>query len=212
MGRTTVVAVAAAAVLGVGTGAAVTAYDGVDAHRHLAATASPGWHHGHGDGWSGGTGMGMGTGTGMGQHAVTSEQEFLAEMVAHHREAIRAAGELARSDRATMRCFGDRIVEVQSAQVAQMEDWLATWYADDPVDADYEPMMRDLSGLRGDRLDRTFLEDMVWHHMAAVMMSQHLLVSGLVEHDEVGALARDVRDEQRAEIVQMRRWLADWSA
>jgi uncharacterized protein (DUF305 family) len=206
MGRTTVVAVAAAAVLGVGTGAAVTAYDGVDAHRHLAATASPGWHHGHGDGWSGGPGMGMG----MMQHAVTSEQEFLAEMVAHHREAIRAAAELARSDRATMRRFGERIIAVQSAQVAQMEDWLATWYADDPVDADYEPMMRDLSGLRGDRLDRTFLADMVWHHMAAVMMSQHLLVSGLVEHDEVGELARDVRDEQRREIVQMRRWLADW--
>jgi uncharacterized protein (DUF305 family) len=41
-------------------------------------------------------------------------------------------------------------------------------------------------------------------------MSQHLLVSGLVEHDEVGELARDVRDEQRREIVQMRRWLADW--
>ncbi len=206
MGRTTVVAVAAAAVLGVGTGAAVTAYDGVDAHRHLAATASAGWHHGHGAGWSGGPGTGMG----MGQHAVTSEQEFLAEMVAHHREAIRAAGELARSDRATMRGFGERIIAAQSAQVAQMEDWLATWYADDPVDADYEPMMRDLSGLRGDRLDRTFLEDMVWHHMAAVMMSQHLLVSGLVEHDEVGELARDVRDEQRREIVQMRRWLADW--
>ena len=206
MGRTTVVAVAAAAVLGVGTGAAVTAYDGVDAHRHLAATASPGWHHGHGDGWSGGPGTGMG----MMQHAVTSEQEFLAEMVAHHREAIRAAGELARSDRATMRGFGERIIAAQSAQVAQMEDWLATWYADDPVDADYEPMMRDLSGLRGDRLDRTFLADMVWHHMAAVMMSQHLLVSGLVEHDQVRELARDVRDEQRREIVQMRRWLADW--
>jgi uncharacterized protein (DUF305 family) len=204
MGRTTVVAVAAAAVLGVGTGAAVTAYGGVDAHRHMAATASPRWHHGPGDG--------MGPGMGMGMHAVTSEQEFLVEMVAHHREAIRAARELARSDRATMRDFGERIVEVQSAQVSQMEDWLARWYADEPVDADYDPMMRDLSGLRGDRLDRTFLEDMVWHHMAAVMMSQHLLVSGLVEHDEVGALARDVRDEQRAEIVQMRRWLADWSA
>lgn len=207
MGRTAVLAVAAAAVLGVGTGTAVTAYDGVDAHRHLAA-ASSGGHHGHGDGWSGGPGMGMG----LMQHAVTSEQEFLAEMVAHHREAIRAARELARSDRATMRDFGERIVEVQSAQVAQMEGWLATWYADEPVDADYEPMMRDLSGLRGDRLDRTFLADMVWHHMAAVMMAQHLLVSGLVEHDEVGALARDVRDEQRAEIVQMRRWLADWFA
>ena len=36
-------------------------------------------------------------------------------------------------------------------------------------------MMRDLSGLSGDRLDRTFLEDMIGHHMAAVTMSQRLL-------------------------------------
>lgn len=207
MRRTTVVAAAVAAVLGAGAGAAVTAYDGADLPRPMGSTASDGWHHGHG-GWP--DGRGMGPGTGMAQHAVASEPEFLAEMVAHHQEAIEAARELARSDRATMRDFGERIVEVQSEQVAQMEDWLEEWYPGDPAEVDYEPMMRELSGLSGARLDRAFLEDMVRHHMAAVMMSQHLLVSGLVEHDEVGTLARAIRDDQRAEIVQMRRWLSAW--
>lgn len=208
MRRTTVAAVAAAALVGVGAGAAVTAYDGVDGHHPMAST---GWHAGMHFGTGSGTGSGMGPGMGIGQHvAVASEQEFLVEMVAHHEEAIRAAGELARSDRAEMRDFGARIVAAQSAQVTRMEGWLDEWYADDSSDVDYEPMMRDLSGLSGDRLDRTFLEDMVRHHMAAVMMAQHLLASGLVEHDEVGALARDIRADQSAEIRRMHRWLADW--
>ena len=70
-------------------------------------------------------------------------------------------------------------------------------------------MMRDLSGLSGDRLDQAFLQDMIGHHMAAVMMSQHLLRGG-AEHGEVAELAREIRDGQHAEIVTMRRWLALW--
>ena len=71
-------------------------------------------------------------------------------------------------------------------------------------------MMRDLSGLTGDALDRAFLEDMVGHHMMAVMMSQHLLANGDSTHPEVAELAERISDEQRAEIRQMRRWLAAW--
>lgn len=74
-----------------------------------------------------------------------------------------------------MRALGARIVSSQTTQVEQMEAWLDQWYADEPADTAYEPMRRDLSGLSGDRLDRTFLEDMIGHHMAAVTMSQRLL-------------------------------------
>lgn len=234
MRRTSIVAVAVAALLGAGAGAAVTAVDGSGSPHPMASSGrhpgagsdwgtGMGWGSGMGSGtgwgsgigWGSGMGSGMGWGSGMGavmgDHVVVaSEQEFLTEMVAHHEEAVRAARELARSDRATMRDFGERIVEVQSAQVAQMEDWLDEWYADASEDADYEPMMRDLSGLSGDRLDQAFLWDMVRHHMVAVMMAQHFLAAGLVEHDEVGALARDIRADQSAEIRQMRQWLVDW--
>ena len=51
---------------------------------------------------------------------------------------------------------------------------------------------------------------MIRHHMAAVMMSQQLLTRGLADHDHVNELARTIRDEQRAEILRMQRWLADW--
>ena len=206
MRRTIVAATAAAALVGAGASAAVTAYDDDWQHPMMSGQVSDqvsGHMSGHMTGHLGGA---------WGGHhvSVASEQEYLAEMVAHHEEAIDAAGELRRSDRAAMRRFGERIVETQSAQVAQMRSWLDEWYPAESADADYEPMMRDLTGLSGDRLDRTFLEDMVGHHMAAVMMSQHLLASGLVDHDEVAALAADIRDDQHAEILRMRAWLRAW--
>lgn len=195
MRRTIVAAAVAAALVGAGAGAAVTAYDD-DGWRHPMMSGRVSGHMGAPWGW---------------QHVVvTSEQEYLVEMVAHHREAIDAARELRRSDRPSMRRFGRSVVEAQSAQVEMMEAWLADWYPADSTDVDYEPMMRDLAGLSGDRLDRTFLEDMVGHHMAAVMSSQHVLASGLVDHEEVAVLARDIRDDQRAEILRMRAWLRDW--
>jgi uncharacterized protein (DUF305 family) len=207
MRRTIVAAVVAAALVGAGASAAVTAHD-ADGWSHPMMSA--GQRGGHLGGREDGLGGHM-AGSGTGHHlSAASEEEYLAEMVAHHQEAIDAARELGRSDRATMRRFGERIVEAQSAQVEQMESWLAEWYPDDSTDVDYEPMMRDLTGLSGDRLDRTFLEDMVAHHMAAVMMSQHGLASGLFGHDEVAVLAADIRDDQRVEIVRMRAWLRDW--
>lgn len=145
----------------------------------------------------------------MGVNASADEPEYLIEMVAHHGEAVAAAGELARSDRSAMRAFGESIVESQSAQIDQMRAWLAEWYPEQDTDADYQPMMRDLTGLSGDRLDRAFLEDMVGHHMMAVMMSQHLLGRG-TEHQEVADLARSIRDDQHDEIIQMQRWLSQW--
>lgn len=145
----------------------------------------------------------------MGSATVASESEYLIEMTAHHREAVTAARELARSDRPQMRAFGESIAETQSAQIEQMTAWLADWYPDESTTVDYRPMMRDLSSLSGDRLDRAFLQDMIGHHMAAVMMSQHLLLRG-TSHEDVAQLARSIRDDQHIEIIRMQRWLAQW--
>jgi uncharacterized protein (DUF305 family) len=148
---------------------------------------------------------------GAGMHvAVRGEAEFLVEMVAHHEEAIDAAGELARSDRPEMRGLGRSIVEGQTAEVDQMRGWLEEWYPDTSTSADYEPMMRDLEDLSGDQLDRVFLEDMIGHHMAAVMMSQQLVVRDLAEHGDVEDLARSISSSQHAEILTMRAWLWEW--
>ena len=140
---------------------------------------------------------------------VTDESAYLSEMIAHHQDAVTAATELARSERPQMRALGTAIVTSQTAQIEQMRGWVEEWYPDAETPR-YQPMMSDLTELRGDELDETFLAEMLQHHMTAVMMSQQLLVSGLDVHPEVAALARDIRDAQRVEIHRMARWYAAW--
>jgi len=142
--------------------------------------------------------------------AATTEFDYLAEMVAHHSEAVAAAEELRRSERPQLRAFADSVIETQSAEIEQMNRWLAQWYPGRSTEMDYRPMMRNLSGLSGESLDRAFLTDMIGHHMMAVMMSQMLLARGVADHQQVNELARSIRDEQHSEILQMREWLADW--
>ena len=182
MRRTIVAAVVAAALVGAGASAAVTAHDDDWSHPMMSD----------------------------GQLAAASELEYLAEMVAHHQEAIAAARQLQRSDRPQIRQFGQSIVASQSAQNVQMKKRLVDWYPGRSTRVDYQPMMRDLTRLSGDRLDRVFLHDMIGHHMAAVMMSQMVIVSDLAEHPWVRLLAQTIRHDQHVEIFQMRRWLDRW--
>jgi uncharacterized protein (DUF305 family) len=188
MRRSIVIAATAVVILMVGiiTGAVLTRSDD-----------RPGWG-GHPMSTTGGRDAWM-----MGSARTTDEAGYLSEMVAHHREAVLAAGELSRSDRPAMRAFGRKVVADQTAQIQLMERWLAEWYPDEP-EASYEPMMRDLSRLDGNALDRAFLEDMIGHHMAAVMSSQQLLMRGLDQHEEVADLARTIRNNQMDEIRWMR--------
>ncbi|MGP3920878.1 DUF305 domain-containing protein [Nonomuraea sp. 10N515B] len=141
---------------------------------------------------------------------MSDEAGYLAHMVAHHQEAVQAARQLQRSSRTEMRSLGSSIVTTQSAEIATMKKWLAAWYPGHSHAADYRPMMRDLSKLSDDALDKAFLRDMIPHHMMAVMMSQQLLMHGRIQHGDVAAFAAKVRDDQHAELVRMQQYLADW--
>jgi uncharacterized protein (DUF305 family) len=157
-----------------------------------------------------GGGMQRGAPAGMGM-SVESQFDYLAGMIPHHGEAIAAAKVLAKStERQEMRDLAAAIVETQTAEVQQMARWLSDWYPGRDTSVDYEPMMRTLDGLSGDALDRAFLEDMIPHHMMAVMMSQQLLWRGFAEHDPVVPFAKRIRDAQHEEIGTMSDWLADW--
>lgn len=140
-----------------------------------------------------------------------NEFEFLSLMIPHHEEAIATAQRvLEYSDRPEMREFAQDIINVQTAEIEQMEAWLGEWYPGQATNLTYTPMMRDLSQLEGDDLDQAFLEDMVMHHMGAVMMSQRLVNHSLVEHQEVQPFAQNIATTQRQEIWQMQAWLQDW--
>jgi len=141
----------------------------------------------------------------------SSEFEFLSLMIPHHEEAIATAQRvLEYSDRPEMREFAEGIIAVQTAEIEQMAAWLDEWYPGQQPNLIYAPMMRDLSQLAGDELDQAFLEDMIMHHMGAVMMSQRLVNHGLVEHQAVQPFAQNIANTQRQEIWQMQSWLQDW--
>ncbi|MBI2706393.1 MAG: DUF305 domain-containing protein, partial [Actinobacteria bacterium] len=96
---------------------------------------------------------------------VDSEFAYLVKMIPHHEEAITAAQQLlARSDRPEMKAFATSIIDTQTAEADQMKADLANWYPGRDTTTDYTPMMRDLTQLSGDALDKAFLEDMIPHH------------------------------------------------
>lgn len=142
---------------------------------------------------------------------VTSEESYIAEMIPHHQEAVETATLiLNRSQRPEMRAFAQTIIEVQSAEIQQLQAWLKEWYPQSKPSTNYQPMMRDLTQLQGDALDQTFLDDMIMHHHGAVMMSEQLLNRGLVKHEPVGLFAKAVIQTQSLEINQMQAWLKQW--
>jgi uncharacterized protein (DUF305 family) len=139
---------------------------------------------------------------------VTSEQGFLEGMIPHHQEAVDTAKEvIARGgSTAEIKKLAEDIIVAQEAEIASMKGWYEVWYGI-PYTANnfYKPMMRDLSGLEGSALDRAFLEDMVMHHMGAIMMAQS--VGAYIEHGEIRTLAETIVRTQSNEITYMRQLL-----
>jgi uncharacterized protein (DUF305 family) len=139
---------------------------------------------------------------------VTSERAFLEGMIPHHQEAVVTAREvIARGATAPeVTTLVQNIVTAQEAEIAAMKSWYETWYGEPYVDTErYEPMMRDLTNLSGTALDRAFLEDMIMHHMGAIMMARS--VQPYIEHTEIANLTAAIVATQSEEIAMMREML-----
>jgi uncharacterized protein (DUF305 family) len=139
---------------------------------------------------------------------VSSEQEFIEEMIPHHQEAVDTAKEVIARGGTTpaIKQLVENIVVAQEAEIAKMKQWYKDWYGKLYTDnGEYAPMMRELKNLSGAELDRVFLEDMIGHHMGAIMMARS--VQPYVEHDEIAELTQAIVSTQSAEIAQMRQML-----
>lgn len=139
---------------------------------------------------------------------VSSEREFIAGMIPHHQEAIDTAKEVIARGGTTpeIKQLVENIVIAQEGEIAQMKEWYRNWYGEVYADTDeYMPMMRDLSQLSGEVLDRTFLEDMIMHHMGAIMMARS--VQPYIEHAEIENLTDAIVTTQSEEIRLMRQLL-----
>lgn len=139
---------------------------------------------------------------------VSSEREFIEGMIPHHQEAVDTAKEVIARGGSTpeIKQLVENIVVAQEKEIAEMKQWYQDWYGVPYADnGEYEPMMRELENLSGADLDRVFLQDMIGHHMGAIMMAQS--VQPYVEHDEIAMLTQAIVTTQSAEIAQMRQML-----
>ena len=153
----------------------------------------------------------MGTMNGMDHSAmmVKSEEEFLKGMIPHHQEAVDTAKEVIARGGSTpeIKKLAQDIVVAQEKEITLMKGWYQSWYNKAYVaePQNYKPMMRDLSKLSGVALDKIFLEDMVMHHMGAVMMAQS--VQPYIEHREMSDLTKAIVETQTVEIQLMKEML-----
>lgn len=139
---------------------------------------------------------------------VSSEREFVAGMIPHHQEAVDTANEvLARGGtNEQIVVLANEIIATQETEIALLKEWHLDWYGEPYVEDDsYQPMMRDLSNLSGVELDRAFLEDMIPHHMGAIMMARS--VRPYIEHQEITDMADAIMETQQAEITLMQELL-----
>jgi uncharacterized protein (DUF305 family) len=136
---------------------------------------------------------------------VKSEQEFVATMIPHHEEAITAAREVLARGGTTpeVKKLATAIIDTQTIEVAQLKDWHQNWYNSSYIDnQSYSPMMRNLSRLSLDELDKAFLEDMIIHHEGAIMMADS--VTPYITHNEIKLLAEAIKTTQSAEVNEMK--------
>lgn len=141
---------------------------------------------------------------------VSSEREFVAGMIPHHQEAVDTATEVLARGGTTeeIRTLAEEIIAAQETEIAMLKEWHLDWYGEAYAKTGaYQPMMRDLSQLSGVDLDRRFLEDMIPHHMGAIMMAES--VRPYIEHQEVTDMADAIMETQSVEIEQMGRILTE---
>ncbi len=139
---------------------------------------------------------------------VTNERDFLNGMIPHHEEAVVTAKEVLARGATTpeMKTLAESIIVAQEKEIADMKNWYKSWYGTDyAATGDYTPMMRDFTTQTGAALDKAFLEDMIMHHMGAIMMAQS--VAPYAEHDEIKSLTEAIITTQSAEIDTMRNLL-----
>ena len=155
-------------------------------------------------------GMGMMGGMDHSMMMVKSEREFLTGMIPHHQEAVDTAKEVIARGGSTpeIKKLAQDIVVAQEKEIAMMKTWYQSWYGEAYVanPTNYKPMMRDLSKLNGAALDKVFLEDMIMHHMGAIMMAQS--VQPYIENKEITDLTKAIMETQTAEIELMKKLIS----
>ncbi len=148
--------------------------------------------------------------------------KFIDQMTMHHEGAIMSSEQMiSDSKRPELHKLAADIQKSQSEQIDQMQDFRKKWYSEAKQTSGMPAGMMDkmmggnqmeqmmggsMREMMGDNTtDEMFLEMMIPHHQMAVDMSEKALKDA--KHPELKDLARKIRDEQSAQIKQMKGYL-----
>jgi uncharacterized protein (DUF305 family) len=178
-----------------------------------------------GDSSSSGSGMdhgGMGKPTAASASAAAfndADVAFAQGMIPHHQQAVEMAAlaDGRAADPAVAELAG-KIEAAQQPEIDTMNGWLTAWGSPSAMPGmgmDHGSMpgmmtgadMDKLKAAKGAAFDKQFLTMMISHHEGAIAMAEQETAEG--SHAEAKALAAKIITDQQAEIVTMKKHLAD---
>jgi uncharacterized protein (DUF305 family) len=131
--------------------------------------------------------------------SVTSEEQFVNDMISHHQEAVdNSRLVLTSTQDPKIKDLAERIITAQEGEIAMMQEWQRTWY-NRTTPSSYKHMMGEQ--VHAANRDRAYLEGMIVHHKGAIQMAQSVLK--LNPRSEVATLAQNIIATQQAEIEEM---------
>lgn len=119
------------------------------------------------------------------------DRVFLSQMITHHQGALDLANQVLDVARhPETREEAGKVISSQTKEIAQMTEWLKTWYGAEPSNKDQVLMRHDLAPILEVPIedDRTFYQMMIHHHEGAIEMSR--MVEGRTDRPELKEFAR----------------------
>jgi uncharacterized protein (DUF305 family) len=171
-------------------------------------------------------GQGMSHSMDLGPADADYDLRFIDAMIPHHEGALVMAQDLAqKTKRPELQKLAKDVISAQTKEIAQMKQWRQDWYPKAPSTpmawhAEMKHMMamspEQISAMKMDmdlgkadaEYDLRFLQAMVPHHQAAVVMAQDLAQK--TKRPELQKLAKDIMASQQGEIDQMQQWQKSW--
>lgn len=151
---------------------------------------------------------------------------FIDAMIPHHEGAVVMAKDLAqKTKRPELQKLAKDVIDAQVQEIAQMQQWRKNWYPKAPntpvawhaemnhsmaMSLDQMKSMRmDMDLGKADaEYDLRFMQAMVPHHQAAVVMAQDMAQK--TKRPELQKLAKEIIASQQTEIDQMQQWQKSW--
>ena len=136
------------------------------------------------------------------------DEMFITMMSEHHAGAVTMAQMVdTEAPHAEVRALAVQIIATQSKELADMKAWSAQWgYTyNEPSRNAVMAMSNGMDSLKGEALERQFLNDMISHHNDALDMAT--LSANRANHAEIKTLSANIEASQTKEITTMQQLL-----